>query len=594
MNRNLRNLLICVLAIILLSCFASRVERNFGTVDVQQIRIVHPQTGQILVGKLYRPRDASADDPRPAVLALHGYQNDKDTQGAFAIELSRRGFVVLALDQIGHGDTTIDLSAAGNDPTRGGDAAYKYLKTLPFVDPENMGIMGHSMGSMTTYATAGLNPDHKALNPQCGATPDPSYHNVLLSQALWEEFLGFRENEGRVEGLTTHPNRLKGFLREDVVEWDTTYGSFADGTARRMALIRTVHPGVTHSHHAVTEAVEWMRQALMQDAEPANWIPADRHIYMWKEWATLAALLIAIFSLVPLTNLLFEIPWFAEVVQPMPEGYVAQKKQWWLLAAINVVIGTLTYSWATFTAGQIRPKFIHLPQGWAVAFWFMICSLIFVVLFTIWYRTTAKKQGVTMYHMGVSFDESGFRLNWRILGKTLLVGAIGFAFLYTLVSFTQWAFGMEFRFLWGFMRQFGDTERFWQFLLLLLPIFAFMLLNGGMFLFGQARQPEYGTPCKTLVIWWLKNSFALVFCLVIVWAVQYIPYFTGSPPGFEVLGISAYSAMWPLMTMIYIPEFMVLLLLATWYFRRTGRVYLGSLMAASLAAWFTAAGSVFM
>jgi len=41
---------------------------------------------------------------------------------------------------------------------------------------------------------------------------------------------------------------------------------------------------------------------------------------------------------------------------------------------------------------------------------------------------------------------------------------------------------------------------------------------------------------------------------------------------------------------LYIPEFVVLLFPLTWFYRRTGKIYLGALVVASLAVWFMAAG----
>ena len=48
--------------------------------------------------------------------------SDKETQDAFAIELSRRGFVVLAIDLIGHGSSTGLFWRESPDNTWGGNA----------------------------------------------------------------------------------------------------------------------------------------------------------------------------------------------------------------------------------------------------------------------------------------------------------------------------------------------------------------------------------------------------------------------------------------------------------------------------------------
>jgi hypothetical protein len=66
----------------------------------------------------------------------------------------------------------------------------------------------------------------------------------------------------------------------------------------------------------------------------------------------------------------------------------------------------------------------------------------------------------------------------------------------------------------------------------------------------------------------------------------------GAGPGFEVIGLPQYSQMWPLMLFVFLPEFAVILFFVTWFYRRTGKIYLGSLMGAALAIWFSTAGTV--
>ena len=119
----------------------------------------------------------------------------------------------------------------------------------------------------------------------------------------------------------------------------------------------------------------------------------------------------------------------------------------------------------------------------------------------------------------------------------------------------------------------------------------FFLLNGGIFLFGQAHQKEYNSPAKTQLIWWLKNCLAAVAGFVVLWSFQYIPFFAGTAPGFELMGISLLSGMLPLLLFVYIPEFILLIFFLTWFYRKTGKIYLGAFVIASLAIWFLTAGT---
>ena len=67
----------------------------------------------MLTYKLYTPRTATAENKAPGVLLLHGYQNDRETNAAYAIELARRGVVVLSLDEYGHGFSEPGLKERG-------------------------------------------------------------------------------------------------------------------------------------------------------------------------------------------------------------------------------------------------------------------------------------------------------------------------------------------------------------------------------------------------------------------------------------------------------------------------------------------------
>ena len=101
-------------------------------------------------GLLYIPPNATPQIPAPGILAVHGYINSRETQDGFAIEFARRGYVVLALDQTGHGYSDPPAFAGGF----GGPDGLAYLRSLEFVDKNNIGLEGHSMGGWTVLAAA--------------------------------------------------------------------------------------------------------------------------------------------------------------------------------------------------------------------------------------------------------------------------------------------------------------------------------------------------------------------------------------------------------------------------------------------------------
>lgn len=594
----------CVVIIFLSAMMAYALEREFGKIVVTQVRIID-KNGDVVAAKLYQPKTATAENPAPAIINMHGYQNDKDVQAPFSIELARRGFVVLAPDALGHGDlTTTGMNIGGwfADPTyvMGNETALAYLITLPFVDASNIGAMGHSMGGMNAVKLPALFPENvKALNQQASSPGSPELPNVLITQARFDEFAGFRENQPRTENLTSSETRLAALGLTGPIEYEETYGNFADGTARKMTLINMEHHFLPLVNKSVAEAVIWMNLALQGGEKGSQWIEPTSQIFMWKEIFGLITLLVTLFSLVPLTNLILASGYFQPVAQPIPNRYVASPKIWWIFATINALIGAVLYPLTTqwgFIGGKIETylPFLKMQMANGVAWFFLANAIVCAVLFFIWYRG-AKKKGVTMYDMGASFDQEKWKFDWGIIGKTLLLVFILFAWMYILEGISQWFLGQEFRFAWPFMRQFSSLNRVGYFFIYLIPALLFFLINGGLFLFGEIHQKEYSTPRKSQWIWWLKNVYAMVFGLFLVWLFQYVPWFTmGMGPGFENVGLAQFSGIWPLMLFVYIPEFIILFWLHTWFYRRTGRIYLGALMISILITWFMTAGTVFV
>ncbi|MDD7537154.1 MAG: hypothetical protein SPK48_09420 [Bullifex sp.] len=307
MKKNLRTN-IMALAILIILCFAAlfiadRIQRDGGRVNIET-GFITTDRGDVAY-KLYIPEAATAGNRAPGVLLLHGYQNDHETSAAYAMELSRRGAVVLAIDEYGHGDTPIPMRERGwtdhkvtvsygndseadktyvmisgplrykvlmnfstltffndryskgsdgsevADSSMGGIAAYAYLASLPYVDNTRLGISGHSMGTWASWSVAaaysgavdenGTDITPRATVLQCGEifrdcvydNEKYSFSNVLLLQAKYDEFSYFRDYDTFVTDATLDSPLRTEFLgvSADQSEWNTTYGSFSDGSA---------------------------------------------------------------------------------------------------------------------------------------------------------------------------------------------------------------------------------------------------------------------------------------------------------------------------------------------------------------------------
>jgi hypothetical protein len=169
--------------------------------------------------------------------------------------------------------------------------------------------------------------------------------------------------------------------------------------------------------------------------------------------------------------------------------------------------------------------------------------------------------------------------------------------MYLLVSIFTAAFMIEFRIFWAFAKPFTD-ERFIQFLLYL-PIFLpFFLVNGGVFLFGELRQKESTSSFKTHFYWWLRILFTMLFGLLIVFLVQYLgvlfgnyPYY-GIPTDWMWWMRGSFNPIMPIQLMSMLPLSALIYFIMLFFYRKTGKIYLGSIFGAIITVWFLTVGTV--
>lgn len=333
-----------------------------GGVEVRDVRIDMEEGGQ-LSALLYVPRDARPESPAPAVLAVHGYINSRETQSGFAIELARRGYVVLALDQTGHGFSDGRAMTQGF----GGPTALAYLRSLGFVDTANIGLEGHSMGGWAVLAAASAFPDGyrsvvlvgSATGPGFAEVGSPTYpRNLGVVFSRYDEFAqlmwGVRDATS-----VTYSDKLKSvFGTEGDVVLGQAYGSVRDGTARWIAMPNTTHPGDHLSRAAIGYAVHWLGVTL----EGEHDIPVTNQIWYWKELGTLIALVGGLVLLLGALDFLLSLPSFAGVAQPGVGAMERTSRRWWLTLVATSLLPAITYFPFTGWGAALAANPV-LPQG---------------------------------------------------------------------------------------------------------------------------------------------------------------------------------------------------------------------------------------
>lgn len=671
-------LAICLIITSVCMVFANLIQTDFGNIDVVTASFeVEGDDPYYITYKMYIPKEASESNPLPAVLCLHGYQNDRETSAAFALECARRGMVALAIDEYGHGyntksmksrgyttykiqgqsadgtETTIKTSLKGaerflllmnfstlsffdgeamstnenksfkidadkdgvTDSSMGGIDAYNLLKSQSFVQSDKIGITGHSMGTWASWSVAAACQDHAAIVLQCGEvfgdnvfdSENIEFHNLLMLQARYDEFNYFRDYRQE----TVNDSMLDSGIRdafftaygrtplESSYTWNTTYGSFANGTARRVELLETNHRLTTHNSHAIATAMDWFTKAL---GAKTNLKSTDLN-FMIKEVLVLIAMLAMMVSLCPVVLLLANIPLFKATLFDRTKTNRAPmlmtRKQWWKNAWIAVAIGAVTYPFMTQLGHGLFPlpeNIFRMTIGDGFLIWYMTLAIISVIMVIV-NRSINKKKGRTnldYYDMGLSRISHSKSLDWALLFKSFLISVLAVGYMYLVVFLCQKFFQLDLRFIWPFFKVFSG-ERFVQFLVYL-PFFAFFfIVNVGFKLFGNMRQIRNDKkPVGNFLKCWMGNVFVLLGGLLVVILLEYIPFFLGLGPGADLLFGTTFGGPFMSALILLAPQFVFFTFLSTWFERKSGSVYIGAFISSMLAAWILTGGSAIL
>ena len=216
-------------------------------------------------GRLYEPA-AGLPARAPGVVVAHGYPGNLAVMEVpISLELARRGFAVLAMDYPGHGRSAGGIRArhpgevqslARSQPAV--HAAIQILRARPGVDPDRIGIVGHSEGAKAAAEAASA--DWRVWATVCiagsGAHPYVSRwapRNLLLVYGSDERFVP------RIDAVRLWERATGGasFAAAEVSD------DFAHGRARKLVLLSgRGHFGTLFDRTARAEVVAWLETAL--------------------------------------------------------------------------------------------------------------------------------------------------------------------------------------------------------------------------------------------------------------------------------------------------------------------------------------------
>ena len=566
--------LIAALALIVLGdALAWSVQTDLGDIDLHDVRW-EDEAGMTMSALLYVPPNAAKETPAPGVLAVHGYINSRETQDGFAIEFARRGLVVLALDQTGHGFSDPPAFRAGF----GGPAGLAYLRSLEMVDTSNIGLEGHSMGGWAVLIAAADAPDdYDAIVIEGSSTgssgaPDATAdwpRNLAVVFSKYDEFSGGMWGSPVAADVPSGEKLRAAFGTEKAVEVGRVYGSVEDGTARVFHQPPVTPPADHFSTRAIGHAIDWFQQTL--DVPQPR--PVDDQVWYWKEVGNLIALIGMVVLLFGVGLLLLDTPFFAELRGEPPATKGATGLGWWGAAFVFTVLPAVTlFPFKDF--GGVLPVGPLFPQSITnqVVAWAVLVGVISLVLFAVWHFTSGRKSGAGPDDHGLT--PSG-RFSAPHVAKAWLLAILVAAAAYLTLVASGIIFTVDYRF-WVFAIKPMAPHHVRAALVYVVPFTLFFLVYG-VVLFGQLRRDL--PPAREAVL--VVGLSVLGFAGLVTF--QYVPHFMGG-----TLAVAS-EALWSIIAYQFLPIMTIVGLVTAIYQRWTGSVWVGAFLSGILVTWIVVA-----
>jgi len=613
-----------------------KVQYDSGNGKMKDVAV----SGVVASGLLYMPKDASETNKLPAVVLTHGYLNNRELQMPFAVELARRGFIVLAIDREGHGNHENTGTTGAMMATKGLYDSAKYLYNLPEVDKSRIGISGHSMGGYTTasvLASDAYNASKHSAGNGLGivaaglmqgwssfmgagadvdvgmlkAKDDEFFYTSKLADGTPSICRQFLQSQGAASFVGD-----KSWTKETGINIEN--GAYyvggqkvatpANGGAinepfRVIYEADEIHPLNHWSVPSTASLVEFFYTSL-GTPNGHKYIKPSNQVWTLKEATATIGLAAVIFLIFPLVNLLLTVPFFAELKkrrletedgrvvyeEVVPEVEAAGSVElkglqkhlsYWIPAAICFLFSGFLIPEVSSWAGKVFPNSSLFPQdttNW-VSLWSAVCGLFAVAVILL---ANIVNRVVNEFRGTKELNENPFECARigsvsRFLKTALLAVIVVFTMFFIL--FLNWEiFVTDFR-LWTLQMKVFNVELMLPTMLRYMPVFGvFYVCNA---IANQSYRVKNLPEWATVAI----NAAFTTGGILLAILIQYITFkSTGVmwQPGMNL----KYIVLFPI-----VPILVIAVIISRYTYKKTGSIWLGALINTILWTVITVAGT---
>ncbi|MBR4548988.1 MAG: hypothetical protein IKO83_03610 [Oscillospiraceae bacterium] len=458
-------LLVCLCSMILASAFQS----DFGKVKISELRLVD-SAGYEVSALLYKPASATSENPAPCIITVEGWFNNKEMQDLYSVEYARRGYVVIATDMHGHGDSESTDADNLYPAAVGIDASVELAGKLPYVDKTRIGVTGHSSGGAACDMAVAIDNEREV----------PLISAVLFEASTWVDDTGedhATDLDGRYVGIIADLydefffwtddqivplNFAKSADAKNFVNFNRGSEGIEDVVAGKYYtdgdLFRVIwqpdctHPWVHFSATSVGYGIQFFEDAF---GAPHPLAPNDQ-VWQWKNVFNFLGLVSAVLSAVFFMWAMLDTRYFSilkaeEEAKPILVQDGKGKLWFWLPLCVCALFSGLSYYWCVDKLYSITTKFFVQNGPLLTGVWCLICGVFTVIVLFICYAAYGKKNG---------FDaaERGVKIGGKKLWRTIVLALMAAALVFLLLFFADFFFKTDFR-LWVLTLKAFDADK---------------------------------------------------------------------------------------------------------------------------------------